>query len=1040
MLRAKRRRQLPSRLRFARLLALGGSCLLPAAQANEPELTFHSGFLRQSPGQAHGSAELALQALAAHQPMAAGRYTVQVRVNLAHAGDYALDFQEHGSDQGLVPCLGPELMAELGLRLDRLATPMAPNQQCLDLAAQLPGAQVEFDNSQLQLDIAIPQAALRRDAAGNVAPERWSQGINAGFVNYQASAMHSSQKGGPTRSQQDLYLNSGLNIGGWRLRSNQSLREDEHGQRRWTRSNTYAQTDLPGTWGTLTLGETSSNGEVFRSLPFKGVQLASDLGMLPDVLQSYAPVIRGVAQTRAKLEVLHNGYPIYSTYVAAGPYEIDDLGIGGGSGELEIVLTEADGQVRRFLQPYSSLGSLLREGVWRYSAAFGRYNALNGQDKPQLWQATLARGLGWKTPEVTGREIRCVNDGTGTLTFQASPTGALYPGPLPQVGPWDVNGKVMETGIKGVGLYIRLGFPFNGAGSNTFTPTDDVAIPYTGENNRDSGVTPLQIKELYSTMALIKTGPIPTGRQFFSGQMVRSQISFLGDALNIHVSGVVQQAHCTLLANPVSADPVQLGTYTLADFTGPGSYTDAKDFYVTLSDCRDDPAGGIASAYIRLEGAKGSVPLEPAQGVFSLDNKPMSVVVALGAMPANLKLPEVPLAADDLIDRLDAKQGVQVHVLEYDNWKSTDEISVSWGATPLEMRPIGEGQNFPVVFSIDPTVLRGEYDEDVLGTQVVNVSYEVLRGGKSRGSKAIDVNVNFETFGPVDPGTDPDPDWPDPINSRLPLCSVYGAKSNQANELLPVDDRLNATLKVDLYEGLEEHDLMEFYWGNTHITQADYQVKATDSAGDNITAEILWSYIQRTGNTTVPVHYEITRAGVPNKPASKNQSVTVSAVVVHPDAPGFEGVSDTGWLACEALVDPADPSLPAAVRVKVGDLSQYGLKENHLVTMHWKLLHAQSGDVEVLSWEQEIKLGTEYPPSGFIWRVEPYEDYILPLYEFDDDDHTGRAFSWYEFEDPSLREQGLDALIVSEVIEQKIAMHGVWGPCPVAFNRPQNNS
>lgn len=404
MLRAKRRRQLPSRLRFARLLALGGSCLLPAAQANEPELTFHSGFLRQSPGQAHGSAELALQALAAHQPMAAGRYTVQVRVNLAHAGDYALDFQEHGPDQGLVPCLGPELMAELGLRLDRLATPMAPNQQCLDLAAQLPGAQVEFDNSQLQLDIAIPQAALRRDSAGNVAPERWSQGINAGFVNYQASAMHSSQKGGPTRSQQDLYLNSGLNIGGWRLRSNQSLREDEHGQRRWTRSNTYAQTDLPGTWGTLTLGETSSNGEVFRSLPFKGVQLASDLGMLPDVLQSYAPVIRGVAQTRAKLEVLHNGYPIYSTYVAAGPYEIDDLGIGGGSGELEIVLTEADGQVRRFLQPYSSLGSLLREGVWRYSAAFGRYNALNGQDKPQLWQATLARGLGWKTTLYTGAQ------------------------------------------------------------------------------------------------------------------------------------------------------------------------------------------------------------------------------------------------------------------------------------------------------------------------------------------------------------------------------------------------------------------------------------------------------------------------------------------------------------------------------------------------------------------------------------------------------------------------------------------------------------
>ncbi|WP_440090907.1 hypothetical protein [Pseudomonas putida] len=425
-------------------------------------------------------------------------------------------------------------------------------------------------------------------------------------------------------------------------------------------------------------------------------------------------------------------------------------------------------------------------------------------------------------------------------------------------------------------------------------------------------------------------------------------------------------------------------------------------------------------------------------GNISRVSKPMSVVVALGAMPANLKSPEVPLAADDLIDRLDAKQGVQVHVLEYDNWKSTDEISVSWGATPLEMRPIGEGQNFPVVFSIDPTVLRGEYDEDVLGTQVVNVSYEVLRGGKSRGSKAIDVNVNFETFGPVDPGTDPDPDWPDPINSRLPLCSVYGAKSNQANELLPVDDRLNATLKVDLYEGLEEHDLMEFYWGNTHITQADYQVKDTDNAGDTITAEILWSYIQRTGNTTVPVHYEITRAGVPNKPTSKNQSVVVSAVLVHPDAPEFQGVNpSTGWLSCEALVDPDNPSLPAAVRVKVADLSQYGLKEDDQVTMYWKLLHAQSGDVVVLTWDEPITLGPEYSPNGFTWRVEPYEDYILPLYDFDTDVHNGRAYCWYEFEDPALREQGLNALIVSEVIEQKIAMHGAFDPCPVVFNRPK---
>jgi len=384
---------------------MGGSCLLsvgPWAQADEPELKFHSGFMRQAPGQAPGSAEQALQALAAHQPLAAGRYPVQVRVNLAHNGEHILDFLEQGPGQGLAPCLSPALLAELGLRLERLETPVEPATACLDLAARLPGAEVAFDSARLQLDIAIPQAALRRDVAGSIAPERWDSGIDAGFVSYQASAQHNNLRGGPSRNQHDLYLNSGLNLAGWRLRSNQSLRQNEHGQRRWNRSNTYAQTDLPDTWGTLTLGETFSNGEVFRSLPFKGVQLASDLGMLPDVLQSYAPVIRGVAQSRAKLEVLHNGYPIYSTYVAAGPYEIDDLGVGGGSGELEVVLTEADGQVRRFLQPYSSMGNLLREGVWRYTAALGRYNPVGKSDQPKLWQATLARGIDWNSTLYTG--------------------------------------------------------------------------------------------------------------------------------------------------------------------------------------------------------------------------------------------------------------------------------------------------------------------------------------------------------------------------------------------------------------------------------------------------------------------------------------------------------------------------------------------------------------------------------------------------------------------------------------------------------------
>ena len=400
MFHLDRYRQPPSHLRFASLLALSGFCLPPVqamTQTSPPEIRFNPGFMRQAADQTAVNAALALRDLAADQPLAPGRYRVEVRVNLAHAGHHTLEFKDANSRRGLVPCLSAEMLHSLGLRETSLGSLAPDPQQCVDLQNQVKGAQVSFDTSRLMLDLSIPQAYLRRDVAGSVTPDRWDKGIDAAYVNYQASAQHSSQREGRSRSQQDLYLNSGFNIAGWRLRSNQSLREDEHGQRRWTRSNTYAQTDLPGTWGTLTLGETFSNGEVFRSLPLKGVQLASDLGMLPDVLQNYAPVIRGIAQSRAKLEVLHNGYPIYSTYVAAGPYEIDDLGVAGGSGELEVVLTESDGQVRRFTQPYSTLSNLLRAGVWRYTAAAGYYNSADGRSGPPLWQGTLARGVGWNS-------------------------------------------------------------------------------------------------------------------------------------------------------------------------------------------------------------------------------------------------------------------------------------------------------------------------------------------------------------------------------------------------------------------------------------------------------------------------------------------------------------------------------------------------------------------------------------------------------------------------------------------------------------------
>ncbi|MGY4490423.1 fimbria/pilus outer membrane usher protein [Pseudomonas sp. TE3610] len=371
------------------LLALSsalGACPVLADSAE-----FDSSFLQPFAGTGAGP-NLDLDAITRSSVIGPGTYPVTLRLNQSFFDRRQVTFAKPEGRDEVRPCLTAALLDELGVKgYDRGAGTLAPTG-CVELEAAVPGASVSFDGNQLTLDLLVPQIALRRDAIGYVAEQQWDSGINAGLLNYQfnATQAHSDQQG--QSAQYSLYTRSGLNVAGWRLRANSVLSQDGQATRRWQRTSTYAQRDLPGRLGTLTLGESFTPGDVFDSLPLRGVQVASDMGMLPDSLQGYAPIIRGVAQTYARVDVKQNGYALYSTYVPPGPFEISDLTAAAGSGELEVLITEADGREQRFTQPYATLGNLLRRGIWRYSAAYGRYNS-SDENQPPFGQASLAYGL-----------------------------------------------------------------------------------------------------------------------------------------------------------------------------------------------------------------------------------------------------------------------------------------------------------------------------------------------------------------------------------------------------------------------------------------------------------------------------------------------------------------------------------------------------------------------------------------------------------------------------------------------------------------------
>jgi outer membrane usher protein len=157
----------------------------------------------------------------------------------------------------------------------------------------------------------------------------------------------------------------------------------------------------------LTLGDGTTSGDVFDTVSFRGVHLATDDSMYPASMRGYAPVIRGTAGSSAEVSIRQNGHEIYRINVAPGAFVIDDLPLLSSGGDLEVMITEADGQGRMFTVPYSSVPVLQREGHLRYGITAARYrNVSASYDDPLFMQATLLWGMPHNVTAYGGTRLR----------------------------------------------------------------------------------------------------------------------------------------------------------------------------------------------------------------------------------------------------------------------------------------------------------------------------------------------------------------------------------------------------------------------------------------------------------------------------------------------------------------------------------------------------------------------------------------------------------------------------------------------------------
>ncbi len=316
-----------------------------------------------------------------------GSYLVSLWVNQIDQGQRTVVFKKDA--QGTTQAeLTPAILNELGVNTAALPSfkGLPEDVPVVNLPGLIPDSQVHFDLAQLRLDLSIPQIAMQQNVRGYVDPAQWDDGVPALLMNYSLSgsrSWQSAQLGMNGSEQTNLFasLRSGVNWQAWRLRSDMTyVRNESRGNSvaqntQSTRfNNTYLQRDIR-TWRSEVLaGESSTGNEVFDSIPFRGIKLNSSEDMLPNSLRGFAPVISGIAQTNARVTVSQNGNVVYQTYVAPGPFRIDDLYQTGQGGDLTVTISEADGSVRTQSLAFSSLPVMQRPGALKYEFTTGRYN------------------------------------------------------------------------------------------------------------------------------------------------------------------------------------------------------------------------------------------------------------------------------------------------------------------------------------------------------------------------------------------------------------------------------------------------------------------------------------------------------------------------------------------------------------------------------------------------------------------------------------------------------------------------------------------
>lgn len=325
--------------------------------------------------------------------------------------------KKNAADKSAQPCIDAEMFKLLQLKSGKSDTTQS---KCVFLSDITKQGNWNIKQSTLTLDFLIPQILLNRLPRDYIPVSEWDAGAPLVFLRHNTSFTRNLMRDSHYNYLWSL-INAGGNLGMWQLRHQANLRymdSSTGGEHyKWNAVRTWVQRPLPTISSEMMVGDTYTDSSMFGSMSFNGVKLATDQRMWAQGRRGYAPEVRGVANTTARVLISQAGNIIYETQVPPGPFLIDDLYNTRSQGDLKVQIIEADGKSSFFTVPYAAVPDSMRPGNLSYQFAAGKvrnyYSVQNA-----FTEGVLQYGVNNSITSNTGARI--AND------YQALLMGGVY--------------------------------------------------------------------------------------------------------------------------------------------------------------------------------------------------------------------------------------------------------------------------------------------------------------------------------------------------------------------------------------------------------------------------------------------------------------------------------------------------------------------------------------------------------------------------------------------------------------------------------------